>query len=594
MMGDKEVQQAASTIPSAEISDPPISLLPLKITRLKVQNFKAIDEAIIPLSDFTVIVGTNGSGKSSILQALHWMFQSGRNSSVSPERIDKGSTLSEIEATYMPSPDYKNASHSSEYGNFSNAPKMDITIDAEIDGGASITVPMWIKSARNEGISVHIPSNNQLTTVVRSSSREISAYIPGLAGIPLSEEKRSKRIVHRQAAAGDANTVLRNILDLLRNIKSDSGSTLLQEVEGLVSKVLGPVSMNVWFDDDKNYKIHAEFQTLTMKTADPRRFKPLELAGIGFLQVIQIFAYLVYFKPRLLLVDEPDSHLHPDIQEKLTTTLIDAARQYNCQVILTTHSPSVVRALTNEASLVWMKEGKCVSNNIDQIRRDMGWGLLDKTILLVTEDEKVGMLNKLLSQWPDLQRKTAVWAARGSSSLPPADTMSGLRQLFSPKMRIVLHRDSDFMLPEDQEHLAKPYKDKALDIWFPDGCDIESYWANVEVIAAVFAIPENEARELLDAACENEKGARTRFNTKRNQISKIAAYERGLASPLGHDEAYGKFEARGRECTHVGKELLSAIRAEADRRKLHGGHGLGKIIPSGIELAPDLKRILSP
>lgn len=41
------------------------------------------------------------------------------------------------------------------------------------------------------------------------------------------------------------------------------------------------------------------------------------MAGTGFLQVAQIFAYLLHFKPKLLLIDEPDSHLHPGTQERL-------------------------------------------------------------------------------------------------------------------------------------------------------------------------------------------------------------------------------------------------------------------------------------
>lgn len=41
------------------------------------------------------------------------------------------------------------------------------------------------------------------------------------------------------------------------------------------------------------------------------------MVGTGFLQVAQIFAYLLHFKPKLLLIDEPDSHLHPGTQERL-------------------------------------------------------------------------------------------------------------------------------------------------------------------------------------------------------------------------------------------------------------------------------------
>ena len=153
----------------------------MKIVSATIKNFKAIESTTVPLSPFTVIVGTNGSGKSSILQALHWMLQSGRNPSVEPRTPATGgkkaeaSTLSELEATYMPSPEYKNASHSAEYGNFSDAPRLEVQISASIDGHDAITVPMWIRSARNEGISVHVPSNNQFTTIVRSPQREISA-----------------------------------------------------------------------------------------------------------------------------------------------------------------------------------------------------------------------------------------------------------------------------------------------------------------------------------------------------------------------------------------------------------------------------------
>ncbi|WP_417935177.1 hypothetical protein [Falsihalocynthiibacter arcticus] len=41
------------------------------------------------------------------MQALHWVRQSGRNRKVDANRKNTdGSTLSETEATYMPSPEY--------------------------------------------------------------------------------------------------------------------------------------------------------------------------------------------------------------------------------------------------------------------------------------------------------------------------------------------------------------------------------------------------------------------------------------------------------------------------------------------------------
>ena len=46
------------------------------ISRVKIKNFLRIsDEIDIRLSNLTVLVGENGSGKSSILKALHWSIR---------------------------------------------------------------------------------------------------------------------------------------------------------------------------------------------------------------------------------------------------------------------------------------------------------------------------------------------------------------------------------------------------------------------------------------------------------------------------------------------------------------------------------------
>lgn len=569
----------------------------MKLSRVKIKNFKAIAETTVPLTDFTVIVGTNGSGKSSVLQAIHWMLQSARNPNVSPEsQYTKGSTLSEIDATYMPSPDYKNASHSTEYGNFAAAPKMEIEFSAKLEDGETYTVPMWIKSARNEGISVHTPSNNPVTAQIRQQNREVSAYIPGLAGIPLAEEKRSKRIVYRQAAAGDANTVLRNILDLARLKKMANGSSALDEVVSHVSAVLGETRLNIQFDDEKHYKINAEFQTGEMRKADPKRFKPLELAGIGFLQVIQIFAYMVYFRPRFLLIDEPDSHLHPDVQEKLINRLVKAARENNCQVVLTSHSPSVVRSLGEDTSLIWMKSGDVQSDDSDEIRKSMGWGLLDKSILLVTEDKKVGMLNSLVAQWPELDRKVAVWSARGNSKLPPADVLSALHTLFGDKMKIVLHRDADFMLEDDRIHQSKPYEDRRLRVWFTEGADLEACWMKPQIIAAHFGISASDAEAIIEEACRRstEADARKTFNSKRAELTNfIKPYQQGEAAPVGSEDAHSRFLALDQTQVHLGKTLVAKVREIAAEQKLPQVSSFGKIVPESIEIAGSLKTLLN-
>ena len=571
------------------------------LNKVTIKNFKAIEETEIDLAPFTVIVGANGSGKSSVLQAMHWMFQSGRNLSIDTNNdARKGSTLSEKDATYMPSPDYRNSGYGPEYGNGAHMPRFDLSIDATDENGRAVKAAMWIKSAKNEGLSVHVPSANEFVRKLRDRNQEISSYIPGLAGIPLSEEKRTKVIVHRQAAAGDANTVLRNVLLLLKAAEVN-GSSGLQHVTKFVSQVMGELELFVEFEEERHSTIRAEFQTQPMKDADIRRRKPLELAGIGFLQVIQIFAYLVNFRPVVLLVDEPDSHLHPATQERLVRVLAAAAKEFGTQVILTTHSPSVVRALPPEAKVVWMKDGGVQEDGDTAGRQLMGWGLLDKRILLLTEDSKTHLLRALLSQWPDLERVVALWPLHGSGKLLDAEGCASLQTLFGDGMKIVLHRDRDFMMPDEAQVFAEPYTAKGVKVWLTRSSDVEAYWAETAVLSGHFGIAAAEADTLLanavtagkandaDAKCRNSKRHALR---QQHPLKKKA--EQGQLTPFSDEQVVAEYSNPGAHHVILGKTLCTKLREAAQAQSLAKVAGFCKAVPESLnaQMAPDLKQVL--
>lgn len=568
----------------------------MKLTSLHIANFKAIETMKIDLHpNMNVLVGANGSGKSSVLQALHWMFQSGRNRTVVPRGPGMASTLSEREAIYMPSPHYKSAGHGAVYGNTSGTPQFDLSVTAISDSGEELSASMWLKSARNEGISVHVPSGNRIVSAVRDSDREFSAYIPGVAGIPLVEEKRPKLVVHRSAAAGDANTVLRNMLVLLDET-TVNGATGLALVEKYVSMVMGEFRLKVEFRDDRHTSIVAQFQTAEMRRADERSFLPLELAGIGYLQVLQIFAYLVYFRPVLLLVDEPDAHLYPIAQEKLITVLAEAAAFFDSQVLLTTHSPSIVRAVPNDSKVIWMSRGKAEVAGDSRGRTLMGWGLLDKRIVLMTEDAKTGMLRQLLAQWSDLERVVAIWPFHGTGKLPPPETISGLHDLLGGGIKFVIHRDRDFMMPVEVESMSGPYEKHRHAMWFTKYSDVESYWMDHSVVSSHFDIDAEGARDLLAAAvADRSAGGAALEKLRSKRMDALNKYNnKGRLPHFGEADVLAEYATDGEQFTILGKDLLSAIRSEASTRGLAGSQRFGKEVPSNLPggLAVDLKAIL--
>jgi predicted ATP-dependent endonuclease of OLD family len=49
----------------------------MRIARVTVENFRCLKNFSTSLDDVTVLVGANGTGKSTLLRALRWFFEGG-------------------------------------------------------------------------------------------------------------------------------------------------------------------------------------------------------------------------------------------------------------------------------------------------------------------------------------------------------------------------------------------------------------------------------------------------------------------------------------------------------------------------------------
>ncbi|WP_444999704.1 ATP-dependent nuclease [Halomonas mongoliensis] len=397
----------------------------MKLQSIKVENFKAIKTAKIPTSSgLTVIVGQNSSGKSSVLQAIHWACRSVANSRI---QNNQSRSVAVHEFDYYPTENTRLVGNKKELRQ-ARGGNEEISVSIEFEHSkehetSTKKSKVLISQGNNDAVKIDLRNNaidKDFYELLSDMQHPFSSYIPGLAGIPLSEEKRSRQPVLRQAASGAANTVLRNILEQIREDKRESVS--LEKLSQLCSKVLGDTSINVDFRPESDFNIKATIKTDDMSEGYTA---PLEMAGTGVLQCIQIFSYILLYQPKLLLIDEPDAHLHPDRQEKLALALAEISKETETSIIITTHSPNLVRALPSECKLIWMKSGE-IAETGDSVRKKMGWGILDKKNLLITEDSHPTELKSILNQWPDLSRHVAVWPVSGHRSLPTKDACKSL------------------------------------------------------------------------------------------------------------------------------------------------------------------------
>ena len=394
-----------------------------RLDSVTVRNFKAIQEATIPLGDVTILVGPNGSGKSSVLQAIHWAARAA--SYVLPKNTKEMISFERLD--YLPSSDPLQTAHNGELKSDTSTTPTEVVFSHAPISGEKVQATVRIRAARNKGGITAYMDGGSAVTPYKQRVQFITAYIPGLAGLTERESILAQPQLRRQAASGNAGGVLRNVLLNLGSRRVDeldesSGFQRLARLNELVCQVHPGIRIDVAFDEREDYHISATYTDAKI----PGHSRPLETVATGVLQVVQIFAYLILFSPKLMLIDEPDAHLHPDKQERLIETLERAAKEFDTQIVLTTHSPHIARAASPEAKLVWLNQGSVQTDDDNAIRRLLGWGGLDKAALFFIEDEDDKPLRSILRQWPELGRHIAVCRCFGVENLPHDKLLNGL------------------------------------------------------------------------------------------------------------------------------------------------------------------------
>lgn len=555
----------------------------IKPESIEISNFKAISKISIPLADVTILVGPNGSGKSSILQGIHW---AARAASYIPPR-NQSEVVSFERLDYSPSSEPLKTAHKKELSSDRNTEPTTVTFNYQPNSesvASAATIKIWAARA-STGISVHIEGGSAVTPF-KQREELITAYIPGLAGLTEKETLLVQPLLRRQAAGGDAGGVLRNILFNIASrqpgeLDNSAAIERTKQLNELIQIIHPSVSLEISFNDREDINIQAFFDDNRLSGTK----QPLETAATGVLQAIQIFAYLILFKPKILLVDEPDAHLHPDKQERLIDALEQAARQFDVQIILTTHSPHIVRAASPATNLLWINDGEAIAHEEKKIRSLLGWGGLDKKILFFVEDEDDQGIRALLRQWPNLNRKISVCRCYGVDNLPGNSLLKGLLTSESVNVKIIIHRDRDFMTESEAKKWPLRYTEDGVHIWITTGSDTESYFCTADYLAALYDVPTVVAQEWITKAIENCKDTKKVFFDKRKVINRIL-YENG-----GSPASDNLWESLG-ECspsTTLGKTLHRALKSVI-KAAGHSEKPLDRFtIPSTIMLAPELK-----
>ena len=294
------------------------------ITNITLRNFKCFRELEVNPKLITVFIGPNGTGKSSVLQALLLLKQSQGTDQINyqGEFINLSAPadlvpnfLSEPLPTYLGLNGEKVTEANQEVDEFQFA--------AEFTSNLRLFSPGNLEGPRQTGV----PRGSAPVGLVLNQL----AVVPTVRGlVPPRYElgaNYSKHIpLHRNL--GDQEEQLATNLGYSRS-SEEKLSTSLQKVTGtgLRADVVPSNSVEV-------------------KSMAPSGAVNMVAEGFGSNALILLLHQLISAeKGATVLIEEPEIHLHPKAQAELAEVLADTAKADGKQIIMTTHSEYVAGRL---------------------------------------------------------------------------------------------------------------------------------------------------------------------------------------------------------------------------------------------------------
>jgi predicted ATPase len=337
----------------------------MKISKIQIKNFKSFQDVTVDLDpDFNVFTGVNNSGKTNLLEAIAlWhecfnflLYQAIR---AKPERYRAGHYVFK-DTQYLLYTDIKTVRSSNIDDLFYQCDKSQkielifIFQDISSEQRANPLLKIGFSITNSHGNSYKLEFLNrqdfdffQFNQIFHNFPKAIAcSFASPVATIRADERFLTTPQVLEAIQKRESVEVIRNRLYTLHSDQADP--QLYETFKRDLSYILfDSSSTQISFFTSSDFR--DDVKVIINYKIDNRDIeKDISLLGSGTIQIIVILLNLYSFGQRndlnLILFDEPDSHIHRDIQSRLINTLLRFSE--TTQIFLTTHNESLIRQVS--------------------------------------------------------------------------------------------------------------------------------------------------------------------------------------------------------------------------------------------------------
>lgn len=335
-----------------------------KITINRFKMFKNREINLMP-ENVTLLVGPNNGGKSTLLQSLAlWEFCKSvvkfdkggsdaflqSNISQAAKKVGVGLSYEEFHPISIPSLKHlwTNLNPNQDKG---AGDKDGYTLKIRCDWVNAIQQNFYLEfglSLANDRLFVK-PLGSNLQS---GEDIPVVAYLPPFSGIKDHESPLTRPERKRLIGQGLAGSVLRNLLMDLSGARLPAGANNPREKDwAKLNEILAAIfQKNIEvekFDDENHTYIKVNSYSLDITRSQLKKVakstKDIMVEGSGFLQWLSVFAFALDPDVNVLLLDEPDAHLHAQLQKELVRNLNKIIEDKGKQVLMVSHSTELIK-----------------------------------------------------------------------------------------------------------------------------------------------------------------------------------------------------------------------------------------------------------
>jgi hypothetical protein len=326
------------------------------ITKLTLRNFKSVGEQTYDFTQFDLLVGRNNSGKSTVLQALAiWQFcvdefhRSKRGGS-------KGIQVVLPNFTALPVPEFNllwrdrtdRAYPTDETGKRKQEFIL-IEILVEWRRATGETDAFGVELRYHSPQTIYaIPTDGWAKFRSCESHLPRIAYVPPFSGLEPSEKWLDVSPIRQQVGKGQPGSVLRNLLLRVcsppekgqdgRIVKGYAPPKDWKELAGIIERWFTVTIREPQYESAKDVYITVEYRQ-NGKDYD------IIAGGSGFHQTLTLLAFLYGYHPTTILLDEPDAHLHVNLQREILDYFKRKSAERNTQFLIATHAEEFAKGV---------------------------------------------------------------------------------------------------------------------------------------------------------------------------------------------------------------------------------------------------------